>query len=228
MDFFFYLKIVVLVIVILSASLYSYYKFDVKREELTTKRETEKTIILLGDSILKNNTYVKHGKSVEDLLKEKQANVYSFARDNASIVDIYEQINQIPTDLNLESTIIFLSVGGNDILSTYMEREENNNTDALKPMFAAYKKLTKSIQAKMNLSRLVLMNIYYPTNIKYNQYKPILQEWNKMVDDYAREESIKVVRIENVLVESTDFTVSIEPSETGGVKIVNSMSAYIF
>ncbi len=49
-----------------------------------------------------------------------------------------------------------------------------------------------------------------------------------MVDDYAREESLKVVRIENVLVESTDFTVSIEPSETGGVKIVNSMSAYIF
>jgi lysophospholipase L1-like esterase len=199
----------------------------VKREELTTKRENEKTIILLGDSILKNNTYVKHGKSVEDLLKEKQSIVYSFAKDNASIVDIYEQLNQIPTDLNLESTIIFLSVGGNDILATYMYREETS-TDALKPMFAAYKKLTKSIQAKMNLSRLVLMNIYYPTNIKYSQYKPILQEWNKMVDDYAREESIKVVRIENVLVESTDFTVGIEPSETGGVKIVNSMSAYIF
>jgi lysophospholipase L1-like esterase len=199
----------------------------VKREELTTKRENEKTIILLGDSILKNNTYVKHGKSVEDLLKEKQSIVYSFAKDNASIVDIYEQLNQIPTDLNLESTIIFLSVGGNDILATYMDREETS-TDALKPMFAAYKKLTKSIQAKMNLSRLVLMNIYYPTNIKYSQYKPILQEWNKMVDDYAREESIKVVRIENVLVESTDFTVGIEPSETGGVKIVNSMSAYIF
>jgi lysophospholipase L1-like esterase len=227
MDFFFCLKIVGLIIIILSASLYSYYKYDVKREELSTRKENEKTIILLGDSILKNNTYVKHGKSVEDLLKEKQSNVYSFARDNASIVDIYEQLDQIPTDLNLESTIIFLSVGGNDILSTYMDREETS-TDALKPMFAAYKKLTKSIQAKMNLSRLILMNIYYPTNIKYNQYKPILQEWNKMVDDYAREESIKVVRIENVLVESTDFTVSIEPSETGGVKIVNSMSAYIF
>ena len=227
MDFYFYLKIIGLIIIILSASLYSYYTFDVKREELTTKRENEKTIILLGDSILKNNTYVKHGKSVEDLLKEKQSIVYSFAKDNASIVDIYEQLNQIPTDLNLESTIIFLSVGGNDILATYMDREETS-TDALKPMFAAYKKLTKSIQAKMNLSRLVLMNIYYPTNIKYSQYKPILQEWNKMVDDYAREESIKVVRIENVLVESTDFTVGIEPSETGGVKIVNSMSAYIF
>jgi lysophospholipase L1-like esterase len=226
MDFFFYLKIIGLIIIILSASIYSYYKFDAKREE-DNFTINERTIILLGDSILKNNTYVKHGKSVEDQLKEKQPNVYSFAKDNSSIVDIYEQLNQIPTDLNLESTIIFLSVGGNDILSTYMDREETN-TDALKPMFAAYKKLIKSIQAKMNLSRLVLMNIYYPTNIKYNQYKPILQEWNKMLDDYAREESLKVVRIENVLVESTDFTVSIEPSETGGVKIVNSMSAYIF
>lgn len=227
MDFFFYLKIVGLVIVILSASIYSYYKFDAKREEDNFTTNDNKTIILLGDSILKNNTYVKHGKSVEDQLKEKQPILYSFAKDNSSIIDIYEQLNHIPIDLNLESTIIFLSVGGNDILSTYMDREETS-TDALKPMFAAYKKVIKSIQAKMNLSRLVLMNIYYPTNIKYNQYKPILQEWNKMVDDYAREESLKVVRIENVLIESTDFTVGIEPSETGGVKIVNSMSAYIF
>ena len=223
---FLYLKIAVLSFIILLASTYSYFKYDSKREEkeaFTTKQD--KTIILLGDSILKNNSYVKHGKAIEDLLKEKQPNVYSFAKNSSSIVDIYEQLNQIPTDLNLDSTIIFLSVGGNDILTNYVDKETSvENKDPLKPMFIAYKKLIKSIQTKMNLSKLVLITVYYPINMKFKQYKPILQEWNKLIDDYAREENMEVVHIETMLVEPTDFTLSIEPSETGGVKIVNMLS----
>jgi lysophospholipase L1-like esterase len=223
---FLYLKIFVLSLIILLASTYSYYKYDSKREEeeaFTTKQE--KTIILLGDSILKNNSYVKQGKSVEDLIKEKQPNVYSFAKNSSSIVDIYEQLNQIPTDLNLDSTIIFLSVGGNDILTNYVDKETSvENKDPLRPMFIAYKKLIKSIQTKMDKSKLVLITVYYPINMKFKQYKPILQEWNKLIDDYAREENVEVVHIETMLVEPTDFTLSIEPSETGGVKIVNMLS----
>jgi hypothetical protein len=223
---FLYLKIFVLSLIILLASTYSYFKYDSKREEeeaFTTKQD--KTIILLGDSILKNNSYVKHGKAIEDLLKEKQPNVYSFAKNSSSIVDIYEQLNQIPTDFNLDSTVIFLSVGGNDILTNYVDKETSvDNKVPLKPMFIAYKKLIKSIQTKMNLSKLVLITVYYPTNMKFNQYKPILQEWNKLIDDYAREENLEVVHIETMLVEPTDFTLSIEPSETGGVKIVNMLS----
>jgi lysophospholipase L1-like esterase len=229
MDYLFYMKIAVLALIILIASTYSYYKFDFKREKETFTAAKNSTIVLLGDSILKNNSYVKHGKAVEDLLKDKQPNVYSYAKNSSSIVDIYEQLNQIPTDLNLDSTIVFLSVGGNDILATYVDKELSvENKDALRPMFMAYKKLVKSIQTKMNLSRLVLINIYYPMCIKYSQYRPILEEWNKLVDDYGREKNIKVVHIENVLVETTDFTLSIEPSESGGVKIVDSMSAYIY
>jgi hypothetical protein len=219
---FFYLKIVGLLFIILLASFYSYYKFDHERER--EHFTTDKNIVLLGDSILKNDSYVKQGKSVEDLIKEKQPNVSSFAKNNSSIVDIYEQLDRLPSDLNKDSTIIFLSVGGNDIVTNYVDKETSvENKDPLNPMFSAYKKLVKSIQTKMDLSKLVLITVYYPTNMKFKQYKPILQEWNKLIDNYAREQNMEVVHIENMMVEPSDFSLSIEPSETGGIKIANNI-----
>jgi hypothetical protein len=78
----------------------------------------------------------------------------------------------------------------------------------------------------MNDCELVLLDIYYPTNIKLAQYKPILQEWNKMIYDFASTNNLKVINISNILTESTDFTLDIEPSELGGEKIANNILLY--
>jgi len=224
----FYLYILLLCFVIIGVSTFThYYKYYVLRESFGNN-EVDKKYILLGDSILKNNSYVKNGKGIDDILIEKtNGNSDCYAKDESTIVDVYSQLDSIPSELNKKSTTIFLSVGGNDILNNYADKEVSiKDTKILGPIFNAYKTLIKSIQTKMNESKLVLLDIYYPTNIKLAQYKPILEEWNKLIADFASTNNIEVINISNILIESTDFTLNVEPSETGGEKIANSILLY--
>jgi hypothetical protein len=188
----------------------------------------EKTYVLLGDSIIKNNSYVKNGKGIDDILKEKtNNNSYCYAKDDSTIVDVYTQLDSVSSDLNTTTTTIILSAGGNDILNNYADKEVSvKDTKGLNPIFNAYKKLIKSIQTKMNNSNIVLLDIYYPTNIKFSQYRPILEEWNKLISDFASTDNMQVINISNSLIEPTDFTLNIEPSETGGEKIANNILLY--
>ena len=220
----FYLYILLLFFIIIAVSSFThYYKYYVLKEQFSNNNN--KSYVLLGDSIIKNNSYVKNGKGIDDILNEKtNGNTHCYAKDESTIVDIYSQLDSIPSDLNTKSTTIFLSVGGNDILNNYADKDINvKDTKVLDPIFNAYKKIIKSIQTKMNDSKLVLLDIYYPINIKLTQYKPILEEWNKLISDFASTNNLQVINISNILIESTDFTLNIEPSETGGEKIADNI-----
>jgi hypothetical protein len=221
----FYLYILLLCFIIIAVSSFThYYKYYILREPFGNTK-LDKTYILLGDSIIKNNSYVKNGKGIDDILNEKtNSNTSCYAKNESTIVDVYSQLDSIPIDLNKKSTTIFLSVGGNDILNNYGDKEVSIKDT--RPIFNAYKTLIKSIQTKMNDSKLVLLDIYYPTNIKLAQYKPILQEWNKMITDFVSTNNLQVINISNILIESTDFTLNIEPSETGGEKIADNILLY--
>lgn len=224
----FYLYILLLCFIIIAVSSFThYYKYYILREPFGNNK-LDKTYILLGDSIIKNNSYVKNGKGIDDILNEKtNGNTRCYAKNESTIVDVYSQLDSIPIDLNKKTTTIFLSVGGNDILNNYGDKEVSiKDTKVLGPIFNAYKTLIKSIQTKMNDSKLVLLDIYYPTNIKLAQYKPILQEWNKMITDFASINNLQVINISNILIESTDFTLNIEPSESGGEKIADNILLY--
>ena len=190
-------------------------------EEFKDSNSSNKVIILLGDSILKNESYVKSGLSVEDYIKNQISSTFCFAINDSNIVDVYNQLEQIPIDYNDPTCSIFLSVGGNDILSNHIADKES-----LRPIFIAYTKLIRSIKTKMDKSKLFLINIYYPLGLKYSQYTPILEEWNKMIDDFAYNSTNNisgVVRLNELLKEETDFTHEIEPSESGGLKIAEAI-----
>ena len=225
----FYLYIFLLVCIIIGVSSFThYYKYYVLRENFSNK---EKTYILLGDSIIKNNSYVKNGNGIDDILNKKtNGNTYCYAKNNSVIVDIYSQLDSIPSELNKKTSTIFLSVGGNDILNNYVDNNNDvNDFKPLDPMFKAYKKLIKSIQTKMNETKIVLIDIYYPKNIKFSQYKPILEEWNKLVSDFMNDKTNNItgiINISNILTNSSDFTLSIEPSESGGEKIAENILMY--
>jgi lysophospholipase L1-like esterase len=197
------------------------------KESFNSSNINNRTFVLLGDSILKNNAYTSDGKGIDDLLLERNKQTYSYAVDNSNIVDVYNQINEIPIDLNNPSTTIFLSAGGNDILNHYQESGGDiNDTSVLSTIFAAYKKMIKAIRAKMNQCNLVLLDIYYPDNTKYTQYHPIIREWNKLIYDYEKQPSNNintVLRVSGMLTQNDDFTLSIEPSSSGGLKIANSI-----
>jgi hypothetical protein len=225
-----YLYIFILIFIILVVSFYTQYTYEsLNRESFLNNNNNKNNIVLLGDSILKNNSYVKNGQSIEDILREKKGdNLYCLALNNSTIVDVYSQIDSIPLELNNENTSIFLSSGGNDILSQYVDKHDSDVSDRhlLNLIFIAYKKMVKSLQTKMNKSKIVLIDIYYPNSNQFSQYKHIIQEWNNLLEKYAREKSYGLIQISKIVTESNDFTLSIEPSEKGGEKIARSILNY--
>jgi hypothetical protein len=222
MDYF-YLKIFCLILFIFAVSYWNTYC-----SSFIESFSSNQTIILLGDSILKNNSYVPDGKGVDNILQERSdKNVESIAENNSKIVDVYSQINKIPLELNNKTSTIFLSSGGNDILSFYVDQHgDTNDTGFLNTMMAAYKKLVKGIQTRMNLCQIVLLDIYYPRSNEFSQYKPILEKWNTLIAAYARENSLGLLQISQVVTSNDDFTLGIEPSEKGGQKIAECILDY--
>ena len=218
---YFYLYIFFLFCFIVFMSYYNIYN----KVEGFTNTQNEKTFILLGDSILKNDAYVSNGKSIENLIAERNKNIHCFAEDQSKIVDIYNQINQIPIELNSSNTLIFLSAGGNDILTHYLEeKQEIINTSVLKPMFSSYKNIIKTIQNKLPNAKLFLLDIYYPDNLQYKQFHSIIKEWNSMIYDFAEKPKNNiygVIRISSHLTQNEDFSFGIEPSLSGGKKIAD-------
>lgn len=214
----FYLYIFILSIFIISMA----YNNVLKLEEGFI---TNKTYVLLGDSILNNNAYVANGKSVENLVIERNKQTYSFAEDHSTISDIFIQVNKLPFELNNSNTYIFLSAGGNNILVHYVDQNNDiTNTGVLKPMFGTYKNLIKSIQTRLPEAKICLLDIYYPNNLQYRQFHSIIKEWNSMIYDFAENPKNKiysVIRISNYLTQNDDFSFGIEPSSIGGKKIVD-------
>ena len=230
MDYF-YLKIFGLILFIFAVSYWNTYCSSFI--ESFSSNKSSRAIVLLGDSILKNNSYVPNGKAVDNILEErslkndKNIELYSLAENNSKIVDVYSQINKMPLDINIKSTTIFLSSGGNDILSFYVDQHgDTSDTGFLNTMLAAYKKLVKSIQTRMDLCQIVLLDVYYPTSNQFAQYKPILEEWNSLIATYARENSLGLLQISQIVTSNDDFTLGIEPSEKGGEKIAQSILDY--
>jgi hypothetical protein len=178
-------------------------------------------IILLGDSILKNNSFVDENESIEKLLqKSTNANITCFAQNNSKIVDVFSQLQKISLNMNDKTTTIFLSVGGNNILEIL---DIYTTGDKLNHIFGAYKNLIKSIRTKMDNSNLILLDLYYPTNLKFAPYKDLISEWNKQIYSYSNENNIQVIKISGLLTTPEDFTFDIEPSNQGGSKIVQQI-----
>jgi hypothetical protein len=222
---YFYLYIFLLVCFIIAVSYFNTYMRTYKEPFNSNKQ----SFILLGDSILKNDAYVSDGKSVDILLKERiNGKSICLARDDSKIVDIYSQIEKIPNELNTNYTTIFLSVGGNDILNHYIEQENNSkDSSILKTIFSAYKKVIKSIRNKLPNANIVLLDIYYPDNIKYKQYHTIINEWNNMIYNYSNKNNCSVLKISGILTCPDDFSLGIEPSSIGSKKLVETiLSSY--
>ena len=187
----------------------------------------KETIILLGDSILKNNSYVENGEAVDSLLtKKSNSKVFSYAEDGSNITDVYSQLDKVPLELNKKTTTIYVSIGGNDILSQYVDRMINlTNMTSLTMIFSKYVTLIESIKTRFHLCKIVLLDIYYPKSVMYKVYYSLIKKWNEMIDEYVNntKTTILILKISNILIQDNDFIFNIEPSNIGGEKIANSI-----
>jgi hypothetical protein len=181
----------------------------------------------LGDSILDNKLYVLSNKSVVDIIEERnQGETYCYASDDATISDVYNQIEFIPKEINAS---IFLSVGGNNILYHYENCKDcfidKSSNDFLNSTFDMYKDLVKSITIRFPNNKIYLLDIYYPNNEKYQIYYNIVSKWNEMLYKFAlNNKNISgVLQISNTLTKEDDFVFNIEPSQQGGYKIAEKI-----
>lgn len=175
-------------------------------------------ILLLGDSILNNGSYVAPGKSVSDWLREKVfetgCQVGLYAEDGATILDVWPQVNQIPIDENTESTALVLSVGGNDFLSGV----------AVDVAEETYRTLVKRIRRVFSASKLYLLNLYQPVDPLFSVYGVIVTRWNKYLKELVEESLAEgVVDVYPVITKGEDLRYRIEPSEVGGAKIAQAI-----
>ena len=179
----------------------------------------KKTIILLGDSVFNNNSYVEKGKAVNELLQknaDENTTILSLARNDSTINNVYQQLENVNINMNNNNlTTVFLSVGGNDI----MKLQQNNLDDT----FEKYKTLIEAITTKLPNVKLVLLNVYYPPNA--SKYDSSIEKWNTNIDlEYEHNnKNIYILNLANLLKEPTDFVFDIEPSITGGEKITNKI-----
>ena len=224
----FYLYIFILICFIIAVSYWTTYASS-KYELVESFNSDKQSFLLLGDSILKNDAYVSDGKSVDQLLIERtNGKTTCLAVDHSKIVDIYSQVDKIPDNLNSNLTTVFLSAGGNDILTHYVDQgNDSTDTSILGTMFAAYKNLIKSIQKKLPNANIVLLDIYYPDNMTYKQYHSVIDSWNKMIYEYATQNGLSVLKISGVLTQPDDFSFGMEPSASGSRKLVDTiLSSY--
>ncbi len=196
------------------------------QEGLTNKSNDSSTIILIGDSILNNNNYIfTEGKSVSELIKAKHSDTYLFAKDGAVITDCYTQIEQISkieseSDTNLRENIyIFVSAGGNNILSS----RGTLSSEIIESFFQQYSTLILSLKSSFPNSQIYLLNLYYPLDSRFKNLYTYIDQWNTLLSEFAENNKLKVLQTNKFMLKNSDFTNAIEPSETGGKKLADAI-----
>jgi len=217
-----------LIFVIALITYNEFYKHNILHEGMENNK-TKNTIVLMGDSILKNNSYVGKGKSVEDILQEQyNGKVINLAKDNSTVKDLYAQINDLSTKYNNRDTTFFVSAGGNDILNNYVYAT-GVDIDDFKKLYAIYfnyKDALKLLRDKFPNSKIMLVNLYYPQSIKYLRYRGIIKKWNDLLYEFQNDPINglnDVLDLSLIMTDINDFSLCIEPSESGGVKIAREI-----
>lgn len=188
-------------------------------------------IVLLGDSIFDNGSYVDSNEDVTTHLRgivRKDSKVTLCAGDGAVIDDIPNQLKSIPDD----ATTLVLSIGGNDVLQ-YKSVLTNNSlsaidfliyfSDILEEFRNRYKKVVTTIFKRR--FRLIVCTIYNG-NLEQEIMKPArvtLSLFNDIIYQIATEYKIDVIELRNICTDPADYANSIEPSGIGGKKIAKAI-----
>lgn len=219
------MKMKLLIIIASVAIIIGCAYFNSLKEGISLKEglTNNKHIVLIGDSILNNSAYVAKNKSVPELLKSKMKSkdVTNVAQDGATIADLYGQLDKVPLDLNSPDTSVFISTGGNDILNKKIKL----NDSKLTKLVDNYMAFLKALRVKLGSAKIHVINLYLPSNPRYESYKLTVDKWNTSLNERSNTvgELYNVVDIHSKLNSAGDFVYDIEPSETGSVKIADAI-----
>lgn len=191
-----------------------------------------KHIILLGDSIFDNKSYVSGGKDTITNLRDLMPDDWTatlLAIDGSVADSLSSQLPNVPYD----ATHLFISVGGNDALgemgilqmrvsSAAEVFNEISNVvarfeDRYKRMLDAFRELEKPF---------AVCTIYYPRYPDERMQKvavAALASFNDVIIRQAFRAGVPIIDLRYVCDEDADYANPIEPSVAGGAKIARTI-----
>lgn len=196
-------------------------------------------LVMLGDSIFDNGSYVAVGRpKVSDQMRGALPPAWKLeflAQDGAKLSHVHTQIYKASPS----ATHIVASMGGNDVLSyaQVMLQKSERVAHSLYMMSLIQQKFKRKYRGVV--TRLLDTNADITLCTIYNPCEPLEQAalqsaenvgvsvFNDVIFQIASEFGIRVVDLRNIFTQRRDYANVIEPSHVGGQKMVRALLAQI-
>lgn len=189
-------------------------------------------VVLLGDSIFDNKTYVRGGLDVIAHLRQQMPDGWKAtlrAIDGNVVENVQTQILDLPED----ATHLFISAGGNNALlnADILQMEVSSSAevfDKLADLASAFEThYREMLQAVLSLNKQVAVcTIYYPQMPEEFAQKiavAALATFNDIIIKQAFLAGVPLIDLRLICTKDSDYANEIEPSETGGGKIAKTI-----
>jgi lysophospholipase L1-like esterase len=189
-------------------------------------------IVLLGDSIFDNKSYVRGGLDVVAHLRHQMPEGWRAtlcAVDGNVVENVQTQLLGLPDD----ATHLFISGGGNDALSNIdvLQMKVSSSAevfDRLANLASEFERqYRKMLQAVLSLNKpTCVCTIYYPQmNEDFTQKIAVaaLATFNDVIIKQAFLAGIPLIDLRLVCNQPSDYANAIEPSDSGGEKIAKTI-----
>lgn len=191
-----------------------------------------KYIILLGDSIFDNRSYVNGGKDTLANLREQMPVDWKatlLAVDGSIADSVAKQLPNVPAD----ATHLFVSVGGNDALGEMgiLQMRASSAAEVFKELSNVgarfEKRYKRMLDAVLELNKpTAVCTIYYPRYPDARMQKiavAALSSFNDVITRQAFLAGLPLIDLRYVCDEDADYANPIEPSVAGGAKIARTI-----
>ena len=194
-------------------------------------------LILLGDSIIDNASYVQPGES--DVPAQIRANlpeheVVMRARDGNMVADVLADLDRAPLPPDAR---IVLSVGGNDaldrigLLGDPEERTFSASMAMLHAVREGFRARYRSLVKALGTRRVLVCTIYNP-NFQGTEAdlqipaEATLSAFNDVIQQEALGAGFDVLELREIFLGPEDYANPIEPSAHGGAKLAARIAAW--
>lgn len=198
-----FLIIIMLFFVILNSGIIDYIKKKFKLNEPFSKTTN---IVLLGDNFFDNNNYTYYNEAISQFLLGKRYTTKILSENNATIKDLPNQIKNIPELMYGRENVLFISIGGNDIMKTYkLEYGNMGNTQLLLDLFDDYKRTLLDISKKTNMT-IVLLDLYYPPG--KTEYHKHITMWNELLKQFANDRAYSLLEVSEIMNKTPEMEIN--------------------
>jgi GDSL-like Lipase/Acylhydrolase family len=193
-------------------------------------------IVLLGDSVIDNKSYVGQGPDVAEqlrLLAPKEWEVTRLAMDGAVSSDVLQQLENLPAD----TTHLVISAGGNDALgeSGVLDATAHSVAEALMTLANIQERFRESYAQMLNAAGshklpTAVCSIYdpcFPDPLRRRVSALALSVINDVITREAFRRQLTLIDLRVMFANDADFANPIEPSVQGGMKLARAIHHFV-